>query len=620
MKNIRGPFSTNLYEAFNVLRGQFGHQQSYHLILVITIIKWVTLNGKYMCSKIDIDRILEDERNAFFTLNNELERFESLNPKFKGVLTGLVDKAYIYKDAATDKGIKKVFRLIDSLGFVSADEVRKFINHLVAYENLQSNSNETPEIINKIIVGLMELEAIKDFAVFCPGVSGTAVEIYEVLRARGVIGEAFYYGEEIKTINCLLSKLLMLVNEVDDFEIVNKNVLEYKEVDGGKRFDLIVCDIPQVMGLSKDKIKKDPRLKYGLPPRSTADWIFAQNCIYYLKPTGVAIIVGTKGTLVRSSEDSIRRGIVNDDLVECVITLPDNLYGKSNIGTEMIIFNRHKSLERKDKILFVDASKNSCRLNKNQHSIDKEGIERIINTYKNGFEERGFSKFVSLEKLAEYDFRLNPLEYLSFDEIKDTLTNSIPLKEIADVASGVQISKKDLEALSAEPQTHYYLNIKDINEGKINYDETSRLTYKKSDWIGRYDLEPGDIVITTKGWAIKVAIVEDLKPAFISGNLTRVRVYPEKYNPYVLFEFLQSEIGMKMLEGLQTGTTIKLLNNAQLERLEVPTFDMDFLNQKGWEIKESKAQYERTIAKATKEFNEKREELIRSLGWKVNRK
>ena len=75
---------------------------------------------------------------------------------------------------------------------------------------------------------------------------------------------------------------------------------------------------------------------------------------------------------------------------------------------------------------------------------------------------------------------------------------------------------------------------------------------------------------------------------------------------------------MKMLEGLQTGTTIKLLNNAQLERLEVPAFDMDFLNQKGWEIKENKARYERTIAEATKEFNKKREELIRSLDWKVN--
>ena len=81
----------------------------------------------------------------------------------------------------------------------------------------------------------------------------------------------------------------------------------------------------------------------------------------------------------------------------------------------------------------------------------------------------------------------------------------------------------------------------------------------------------------------------------------------------MLFEFLQSDIGIRMLEGLQTGTTVKLLNNSQLERLEVPMYDVEFMNKIGCEIRRNKLEYQNKIKETQMMFEERRKQLIRAL-------
>jgi restriction endonuclease S subunit len=163
--------------------------------------------------------------------------------------------------------------------------------------------------------------------------------------------------------------------------------------------------------------------------------------------------------------------------------------------------------------------------------------------------------------------------------------------------------------LSKHP-THYLLNVKDLENGRILYDESSMLTNKKIDWLGKYDIRPDDIIITSKGSTMKIAIVDnEYKSSFISGNLSRIRVNPHKYNAYVLYEFLQSEIGMKMLKGIQTGTTINLLNTSQLERLEVPLLDLEIMNEFGDEIKSNKLEYERMLDETIMKFENKRNKI-----------
>lgn len=614
MVNVTEKHKMISYKCFEALRGTFTTEQSFHLILGVATIKWIESKNKYRQTNFSINKILDSYENSLYFLEGEIRNIEYEFHEFDGVLTSILGNISVYKDKSTDKKIKEVLYIIHGSDLNSTDEIRKFINSFTLIGAAQLGFNETPESINKIILGLIDFTSIRSIANYCSGISGTAIEIFNALKGIRENEQVAYYAEEINTNNYLISKLLMIINGIDRNEIINKDVLVYGN-DDVRKFDFVITDMPQIVGLDRRLSENDPRFRYGIPSRSSAEWAFGQNALYHITELGKGVIIGTKGTLVRGNEVDIRKGIVNHDLIECVITLPVNLYEKSSIGTEMIIFNRNKPIERQHKILFIDASQYGYRINKNQHGIREDGIDRILKTYQIGIEESGFSKFVELDKLKEYEYRLNPIEYLSFDVLKDLLTESISLKEIAEISRGVQISKKDYEKLSTNPE-YYYLNIKDIDEGKIYYEESSKITFKKRDWIGKYDIQAGDILLTSKGWAIKVAIVEeDFMPSFISGNLTRIRVDPQKYNPYVLFEFLQSNVGTRMYEGLHTGTTIKLLNNAQLQRFQIPIYDIEFMNEIGYEIRINKLEYERRIEEAHMIFNSKRDELVDKLGF-----
>lgn len=604
---------------FQEFRGYYSVDQTFHILVGVSAIIWANMKesgAKY--SNLLSDRILNEPGKEYFLLRDEIERLERGHYRFDGSLIGIFDKTIFYKNKSGKKDLRHIFEVINNSEFSSATDVRKFINELVKIGNRELGNNDTPESIIHIITGLVDLNNIRNFANYCSGSSLFAVEVFEKLRADNIYQNVYYYGEEKEQVNYMISKILMVVNEIEGYEIVNKDSLEYSEEYDQMRFDFAVCDIPQRWRSTRNIDRKDLRFIYNNSSRTSQDWAFIQNVLYHLKHGGKGIVVGTKGTLVRSNDDYTRRNIVKEDLIECVITLPDNLYEKSNIGTEIIIFNKCKSTDRRNKVLFINASKEGARLNKNQHTIRPEGIDKILECYRIGSEEEGFSKFITLEKMQEYSYKLNPIEYLEFDVLKNSLTNSVPLGEIAQISSGVQISKKDMERLSDDP-THYYLNIKDINEGKISFEEDSMLTFKKLDWLGKYDIQPEDILLTTKGWAIKVAIVEeDFKPSFISENLTRIRINRDKYNPYILYEYLQSEMGTQMMEGLQTGTTIKLLNNSQLERLEVPILKNSFMNEIGDDIKTNKIEYERKIEEANRTFDKKRHKIFDNLGWKIN--
>ncbi|WP_058953028.1 N-6 DNA methylase [Clostridium tyrobutyricum] len=615
MNYLNRKYEMLINSCFDELKGTFNMEEIFHIILVVSTISWINKNKRYNMSDLKFEKFTEKYNNTLYMLQDELKRFEYEFPEFEDILMGIMNKVFIYKDRAAEKKIQKVFYIIKGANFDSKDEIRKFINKLVSFGIVQCGFSETPEGIKKIIKGLIDFDKVRGFADYCSGTSSVAVEIFDSLGSSEISQDIFYYGEEINTSIYLISKLLMIINGISKYEIANKDVLQYSGNYRDAKFDFVFSDVPQVVYFDREFIINDPRLNYGIPTKSSADWAFAQNIIYHLNSNGKGILIGTIGTLVRGSETKIRKGILNKDLIECVITLPDNLYENTNIGTEMIIFNKNKSKDRIERVLFINASNYSYRLNRNQHTISIEGINKILECYRDGIEEDGFSKFVHLEKITEFNYTLNPKEYLDFDTLKSLFKESVPLKDIAQIIKGVQVSKEDLEKLSKQPE-YYFLNVKNIENGKINYDKNSMLTYKKGDWIGKYNIRPNDIVITSKGSLVKIAIVEDdFRPAFISANLTIIRVNSQKYDAYILYEFLQSNIGRQMIEGIQTGTTIKLLNNAQLGRLELPVYEIEFMKQVGYDIKRSKMEYERRIEEAKRRFEEEREELLGKLGW-----
>lgn len=105
--------------------------------------------------------------------------------------------------------------------------------------------------------------------------------------------------------------------------------------------------------------------------------------------------------------------------------------------------------------------------------MTQEVIDEIVTTYRDGIESEHFSKFVNKEKIKEFEYRLNPVEYLDFDVLKKTFGETVMLKDIAEIHRGLNINKEDITE-EYDEDSYLCLNIKDIDNGRINYDSASR--------------------------------------------------------------------------------------------------------------------------------------------------
>jgi type I restriction-modification system DNA methylase subunit len=598
MTNNNSNYERIVNNCFDILRGIFTTEQAYHLMIGASAFLWIRKNEKYSVVNVSIDDFINSD-DASGLLIEKIYNFENHFCEFQGVLSGLLGNVFTTKDKSLNQKIKTVFEKMNSLELKDEGETVYFINRLVSIGASKCGIIETPYSIRMLIKNFIELNKIKTMADFCSGLSSIAGEV--------IFDDIFYYGVENNISISSIAAFIMLINKIENFKIENKDILFNYE--NNMKFNFIISDFPQNLNLFHDLNPNDPRFIYGIPDKVSADWAFAQNVIYHLDDKGIGLIVCTKGTLVRTNEIKIRKKIVEADIIECVITLPQNLYEKVNIGTEIIIFNKNKNLERKKKILFINASEFSYRINKSQHAITNEAIVKIIDCYRNGKEIEDFSKFVEYDKIEEFKYTLNPAEYLHYDLLRNSFKNTVALGEVAKITRGVQIQKDDSNVQNFQ-KSHYMISVKDVDGGKVFYDNESMIKIEKQDWIGKYDIKPNDIIVTSKGWQVKFAIVDDeFKPALINSNLTKIRVDPKKYNAHVLFEFLQGDIGKKMIEGLQTGTTIKLINTTQLARLEIPVFDIRFMNEIGEEIKRNRLEYEKSIEEANRKFKSNREKI-----------
>ena len=360
-------------------------------------------------------------------------------------------------------------------------------------------------------------------------------------------------------------------------------------------------------------IDDNPVYKYGLPSKSAADWANYQIAIHKLKPTGRAVTTISAGGLNRSTDLKIREGMINDDLIEAVIMLPSSMYAHTAIPTALLVFSKQKADVKKNKILMIDASEEFVRKNRRQNSLTSGSVSKIISIYQNWTEEERFSTIVDRETLEKNEYNLNASYYLNAQLIEKQLSNSIMLREVAEILPGVQVSASDLEVLKRNA-THYFLNVRNIQEDEILYDEEDRIRDKKVNWYGKYDIQAGDIIMTTKGTTAKAVVVSGaFQPAFISNNLTIIRVNQDKYSPYVLLKYLKSDLGKLVLESVTTGAGVRIINASKLGNIEIPNYDVEKCLQIGERIKASSLDYHKKIEAAKKKLELENKEIDKEL-------
>lgn len=241
-------------------------------------------------------------------------------------------------------------------------------------------------------------------------------------------------------------------------------------------------------------------------------------------------------------------------------------------------------------------------------TLSQEGIEALGGAFRRFHGEASLSKIVPVREIQQGEYSLYPPAYLTASQ---TFMAETCLKDVATVTRGLQLSK---DHFAVQDGPRYLLNIRDLQDGEIHYETAERLEVNNSLWDEKYRIREDDIILTSKGTALKIAIVPPDPPAaYISGNLTLLRVKPGRYSPYVLYEYLASEAGRRALGLIQTGTTIRVLGSGNLGQLKIPAYDQVLATETGLALKRAALQYRRDLIDLHENYHDQKKVLLSQL-------
>lgn len=593
-----------VYRTSDLMRGHFQVEEIVRINIGMVFIKWALKQDRLKTYCFE-EEYFRDGQSLGDKLKFIANCVEECYPILKGVLLSLLPNRF-EQELSDLNAIVSAFTLPDWEEY-SSFELQRLFNALVMDADGQDDVYSTPESIRELMSRLINPVENMYIADLFSGAGSCLARVFEEYKSLNPI----LYGEEINFDMFGISNMLFIINEVSNVQVVQRNVYTNSDADF-ERFDNVLMDSPFALSVT---IEDAPVYKYGLPSKSAADWANYQIALSKLKPSGKVIATTSVGGLNRASDIKIREGIINDDLVEAVIMLPSSMYVNTAIPTAIIVFNKRKAESIKNKVMMIDASERFIRKNRRQNSLTQETINRIIDVVQNGTEEKQFSTVVDFETIRKNEYNLNASYYLNAQLIEQQLSNSILLKEIAEILPGVQVPASDLEVLKKNA-THYFLNVRNIQDDMILYEEEDRIRDKKVNWYGKYDIQAGDIIMTTKGTTAKAVIVpDDFLPAFISNNLTIIRVNKEKYSPYVLLKYLKSDLGRLVLDSVTTGAGVRIINASKLGNIEIPEYDTEKCLQLGDRIKTATLEYQKKIDAAKKKLEAEEREISKELGF-----
>ena len=259
------------------------------------------------------------------------------------------------------------------------------------------------------------------------------------------------YGQEINLLTSAIARMNMFMHGIEEFSIVRGDTLAqpaFLHNDELKKFNVILANPPySIKAWDQKGFANDPygRNLWGVPPQGCADYAFEQHIQKSLDlKNGRSISLWPHGILFRDAEATMRRKMIEEDLVECVIGLGPNMFYNSPMEACLLITKTNKSKERQGKVLIINAVK-EVRQEKNIAYLDKSHIERIYKSYLNFKDEDGFAKVVTLEKILENKASLNIAQFVSnVDQKENVLSIDETLKEWNETSVRLSASMNEL--------------------------------------------------------------------------------------------------------------------------------------------------------------------------------
>jgi len=475
-------FEKKLFKAADKLRKNIDAAEYKHVVLGLVFLKFISEAFSELYQKLETDPESSPEdrdeyiaKNVFFvptlarwshiqaqaklpsigqTVDEAMEAVEKENKNLKNILPQVYGKPNLDKTS-----LGELIDLISNTELQAENENSKdlfgrvyeyFLGEFANAEGKKGGQFYTPKSIVKLMVEMIEPYKGR---VYDPasGSGGMFVMSEKFVTAHGrSIKDITVYGQESNQTTWKLSKMNLAIRNINSkFVLWNTEGSFLKDAHPDLKADYILANPPfNQKEWGVDILQEDGRWKHGTPPTGNANFGWMQHMLYHLSPRGVMATVLSNGSLSSntSGEGVIRKNLVENDLVECIVALPKQLFYNTGIPACIWVLRREKNTHSKE-VLFIDASEMGYmkdRVHRNLSDTDDEkkkgnfhengqgDIQKIAATYHNwrkgeNYENiKGYCKAATIEDIQKHAHVLTPGRYVGIPDEED---DGIPFED-----------------------------------------------------------------------------------------------------------------------------------------------------------------------------------------------
>ena len=414
-------------------------------------------------------------KNTKDNLNELLEMiFQHIESSAQGSASensfaGLFDDFDVNSNKLGSTVAKRNERLVKLLDGIASMKLGSVKNHEIdafgdAYEYLMtmyaSNAGKsggeffTPADVSELLTRLGTVGKTKINKVYDPACGSGSLLLKAVkILGRDAVTNGFF-GQEINITTYNLCRINMFLHDIgfDKFDVECEDTLTNPQHWDDEPFELIVSNPPYSIKWAGDDnplLINDPRFAPAgvLAPKSKADMAFIMHRLSWLASNGTAAIVCFPGIMYRGgAEKKIRKYLIDNNFIDCIIQLPSNLFFGTSIATCIMVMKKGK---KDNKVLFIDAT-NECIKVTNNNKLTPDNIDKIVETYASHQKSDHFSHLADYNDIVENDYNLSVSNYVEAEDTREKIDIVKLNAEIAQIVAREQVLRDEIDKIIAE--------------------------------------------------------------------------------------------------------------------------------------------------------------------------
>lgn len=449
-------FEKEIWDAACILRGNMDAAEYKQVVLGLIFLKYISdkFDAKYQ-ELVEEGEGMEEDRdeyaaeNIFFVppearwgivagkahspdigtaIDNAMSLIERENPRLKGILPKNFARPELDK-----RRLGNVVDLFTNIRMKEHGDTRDILGRTYEYclamfaeqEGKKGGEFFTPACVVRTLVEILKPYNGRVYDPCC-GSGGMFVQSAKFIQNhQGNINNISVYGQDSNPTTWKMAQMNLAIRGIEaNLGQFNADTF-FNDCHPTLKADFVMANPPfNLSDWGADRLAEDQRWKYGVPPAGNANFAWLQHMIYHLAPNGKIGMVLANGSLSSQTggEGDIRRRIIEDDLVACIIAMPTQLFYTTQIPVSLWFLARNK--KQKNKTCFIDARKMGTMVTRRLREMTDDDIARIAQTfdaYENGTLEnvKGFCAVATTEEIARQDYILTPGRYVGIEEQAD---------------------------------------------------------------------------------------------------------------------------------------------------------------------------------------------------------